>query len=183
MPELPIVGTMETRHQFAIKTRQFRGCFGLYQMRKSQIGKGFQVVDLRIDTVEVRSLSLLAPTIFSSAVSARYKKSCSPLRKTVSNRVRVTFPQNHPLRPEDFPTTRVRLRRKRWTLARLPHAFISHQRRIPLRLLSTNNHEQLSPEHCRTRANPSDVRRSAAERATSCEMRSKGWVAAGHMSR
>src|SRR4030088_2158395 len=89
---------------------------------------------------------------------------------------------NHPLRPEDFPTARLRLRRKRWTLARLPHAFISHQRRIPLRLLSTNNHEHLSPEHCRTRVNASDVRRSAAERAISCEMRCKGWVAAGHVS-
>src|SRR5258708_5005675 len=51
-------------------------------------------------------------------------------------RFRVAFPQNHPLRPEDFPTARLRLRRKRRTLARLPHAFISHQSRIPLRLLS-----------------------------------------------
>ena len=40
------------------------------------------------------------------------------------------------LRAEDFPTARLRLRRKRRTLARLPHAFISHQSRIPLRLLS-----------------------------------------------
>jgi hypothetical protein len=90
----------------------------------------------------------------------------------------------YPLRLEVWsPTARPRLRRKRWILARLPHAFISHQRRIPLRLLSTNNHEQFSPEHCRTRVNASEVRSFAAERAISCEMRSKGWVAAGHTSR
>jgi hypothetical protein len=88
-------------------------------------------------------------------------------------RLKVAFPENHPLRPEDLPTARPRLRRKRRTLARLPHVFISHQRRIPLRLLSTNNHEQFSPKHCRTRVNASDLRRSAAELATSCETRSK----------
>ena len=74
------------------------------------------------------------------------------------------------------------LRRKRRTLARLPHACISHQRLLPLRLLSTNSQEQASPEHWRTRVKASDVRRSTPERMISCKTRSRGSVV-DHVSR
>src|SRR5437868_13754970 len=80
-------------------------------------------------------------------------------------------------RREEVPRTRLRLRRKRRTLARLPHACISHQRLFPLRLLSTNSQEQVSPEHWRTRVKACDVRRSAADRMISCETRSRGSIA------
>jgi hypothetical protein len=44
----------KTRHQFVTKNRLFSGCFEVCGLRKSKTSKGFLIVDLKIDTVEVR---------------------------------------------------------------------------------------------------------------------------------
>jgi hypothetical protein len=64
-------------------------------------------------------------------------------------------------------------RRKRCTLERFPQASMSHQRRIPLRLVSRKSQLQFSPAHCPIRSSLPEVSRSTAKRVTLQSARSK----------
>ena len=61
--------------------------------------------------------------------------------------------------------------RKRCTLKRFPQACMSHQRRMPLRLVSRKNQVQFSPAHCRTRWRRFEVSKLTAERVISPQTR------------
>ena len=56
--------------------------------------------------------------------------------------------------------------RKRRTFSRLPHIFMSHQRRARFFVVSRNSHAQVAAAQVRTRSISGETMRSTADRTT-----------------
>src|SRR4051812_21598394 len=71
-----------------------------------------------------------------------------------------------------FGSTHQRWSRKRRTLCRLPQTFMSHQRRVRLRVVSRKSHAHEASAHGRTREMASVVNSSTAARITGARIAS-----------